>query len=542
MELRPYQREAVERCMREWQERQSTLLLMATGLGKTVVFASIVRRFMRERACRAMVVAHREELVEQAAVKVAKVADCDVAIEMADRRALEGGFAESPVICASVQTLTASGGRRLKRFDPSRFGLVVFDEAHHAAARSWRAVWDHFRPAGVKLLGATATPDRGDEKALGQVFESVAFDCGILDGVLDGWLVPVRQQVVHVHGLDLSGVHTTAGDLNAGELDDVLRYEKTLHRMAGSTIEIAGDRRTLVFAASVEHAKRIAEIFNRWKAGSAAVVSAKTDSDERRAIFRDYGAGRIQYLCNVGIATEGWDDPATDGRGVQVIAMMRPTKSRSLYAQMAGRGTRPLPGIVDGVDHADERKRRIALSGKPGVLLLDFRGNAGRHRLVHAGDVLGGKWDDETREAAAERAAASGGEVDVLAMLDRAEVELREKRERERRRFIRAKARFTTEEVDPFAFVGVPPPKVSGWRAKLPVTPKQRAVLEREGIPHIERLCCDEASAIIDQIFKRPSKAQAWVLRKHGLDPADFDRRTASAAIDRIKRGEVVTG
>jgi hypothetical protein len=348
----------------------------------------------------------------------------------------------------------------------------------------------------------------------------------------------VKQSVVHVHGLDFSSVRTTAGELNGADLAALMEYEQTLHRMVGPTIEIAGDRRTLLFCTTVEHAKRVAEIINRHKTGSAACIHAATDRDERRNILRDFGAGRLQNLANVGITTEGWDDPATDGRGVQVVAMLRPTKSRSLYCQMAGRGTRPLPNTVDRLTTADERRLAIAASVKPSVLLLDFMGNCGRHRLVHAGDVLGGRWDDETRQRSTRKAAETPGEeVDVLAMLDRTELLLRDEKERSKRQLLKGTAKYTTQAVDPFEFVGIAPPKVKGFRAKIPASEKQRTYLARNGVPNTDRLTLDEASAIIDALMKRPTEAQAWFLKKHGRDPAAFDRKTASEEIGRIKEG-----
>ena len=542
MNLRPYQRDAIEAVQASWREHRSALLVMATGTGKTVTAAEIIRSRLGFGG-RAMVVAHREELVEQAAATIRRIAKCDVAVEMAGRRSIENGFYRAPVVVASVQTLSSrrEGPARVERFKPEAFGTVWFDEAHHATAKTWASVWEWFRQyEGTRLLGTTATPDRADERALGTIFDQVAYQYGMLEGIRDGWLVPVKQAVVHVSGLDFSGVRTTAGELNGADLAALMEFEQTLHRMVGPTIEIAGDRRTLLFCTTVDHAARVAEILNRHRPGSAAHIHANTPRDERRNILRDYGAGRLQYLANVGITTEGWDDPATDGQGVQVVAMLRPTKSRALYCQMAGRGTRPLPNTVDLIDNADKRRECIAKSAKPSVLLLDFMGNCGRHRLIHAGDVLGGKWDDQTRQRAAKRAGdADGEEVDVLEMLDETERLLQSEAEQKRRAFVKGRASFTTQIVDPFEFVGIAPPKVKGFRAKIPASDKQKAYLARNNVPGFDRLTLDEASAVIDAMMKRPSEAQSWFLKKHGRDPAAFDRKTASEEIGRIKGNPV---
>jgi hypothetical protein len=165
-------------------------------------------------------------------------------------------------------------------------------------------------------------------------------------------------------------------------------------------------------------------------------------------------------------------------------------------------------------------------------------GNCGRHRLVHAGDVLGGKWDEQTIQRAAERTGEHGPrEVDVLEMLNDTDRLMKDEAEQARRLRIKARAKYTTQIVDPFEFVGITPPKVKGFRAKLPASEKQRQYLARNLVPNVDRLSLDEASAIIDALMKRPSGAQAWFLKKHGRDPAAFDRSTASDEIGRIKSG-----
>src|SRR5262249_46304475 len=148
----------------------------------------------------------------------------------------------------------------------------------------------------AKVLGVTATPDRADEAAMGQVFDSVAFVYEIQQAIKDGWLCPIRVKQVLVGAIDLSGVSTVAGDLNAGELDAVMRAEEVLHGIVKPTVELAGDRRTIVFCTSVGAAHRAAEIFNRYKPDSARAVDGTTPTDERRRILRDHDAGRYQYL------------------------------------------------------------------------------------------------------------------------------------------------------------------------------------------------------------------------------------------------------
>jgi len=543
--LRPYQTEAVEAVEREFQTNDSTLLVMATGLGKTATFGEMIRR-MSGNGKRCLVIAHRSELVEQAAKHIQTRVGINASVEMAERRATNGIYAD-PVVVASVQTCVAESGgsRRMERFNPSQFSLVVVDEAHHATSSSYRDVINWFTAGGAKVLGVTATPDRADEEALGQVFDSVAYEYGVAEGIADGFLVPIKQTMVTVSSLDYSDCRTTAGDLNGADLDRVLKYEETLHRMVEPTVKIAGDRRTLIFCASVEHAERVAEIINRYKPNTAAFVSANTPHDRRRTIFRDFGDGKYQFLCNVGIATEGWDDPATDGKGVQFIAMMRPTKSRSLYCQMVGRGTRTLPSVIDGIETPEGRRAAIASSAKKCVTVLDFVGNSGRHKLMRVADALGGNWSDAVRDRATAKSEQDANnsllvEVDVLEQMDEVERDLKREAEEKRRTFIKIRTTYKTQDIDPFSSLGIVPQRVPGWAKRIPASEKQIAFLKRNNIPNVDNLNTKEASQLIEHLMSAPTDKQAWVLRKAGLDPANFDRKGASEAIDKIKKGEKV--
>ena len=543
MKLRPYQEEAIQKTFTALTSDKSTLLVMATGTGKTVVFADIVRRAMISgRTWRTLVIAHREELVHQAANTIRRLCKVDVDIEMADSRSHEGVFQRAPVVCASVQTLNTGrmDQKRMQRFKPEQFGLLIIDEAHHAVARSYLNVIEWFsQNDSLRTIGVTATPDRADETALGDVFKSVCYEYGIADGITDGWLVPIKQRAVHVTGLDYSSVRTTAGDLNGADLDTVLQYEENLHGMVFPTIELVGDRRCLVFAASVVHAERVSEIINRH-GRNAAWVCGETDKDRRRAIFRDFAEGSIQYLVNVGVATEGWDDAALDKKGVQVIAMMRPTKSRSLYCQMVGRGTRPLPGTVDGHGDRLDRRNCIAGSAKPSVMILDYVGNSGRHKLVHCVDALAGNAIQGVRDRCEEGVMedAMGEEVDVLERITQEELEEKQRQEELRRKHIRVSSTYTTEEVDPFSLVDlIPDRKMAGMQGR-PASEKQIDLLRRMRIGIPECLNLREAARLIDAAFATPSPKQAAVLIRAGLDPADYTRKGASEAIDIIKKGK----
>ena len=537
MDLRPYQSAASDAIFKEWQEHDSTLVVMPTGGGKTILFADVIRRVFPRRA---LVVAHREELIFQARDKIERVTGIKADVEMGDYRAEGGLFGEARVVVSTIQTQCSGGdgGGRMSKFDPQRFGVLIIDEAHHATSPSYRRVIDYYRtnPA-LKVLGVTATPDRADEQALGQVFESVAFDYEVLDAIHDGWLVPIEQQMVHVEGLDYSSIRTTAGDLNGGDLAAVLEAEKNLQQMASASLAIIGHRRALVFTASVKAAEMTAEIFNRHRPDMAAWVCGKTDREERRRMLAEFAAGKVQVVCNCGVLTEGFDDP-----GVEVVIMGRPTKSRSLYSQMVGRSTRPLPGLVDGPETAEARKAAIAASAKPSCLVVDFVGNAGKHKLVTSADILGGKVSEEALERAVKRVQAAGGPVNMTEALDEAEAELREQKrlaEAARRAGLVAKARFTTQSVDPFDVLHLDPVKPRGWDQGRQLTEKQRSLLAKQGI-NPDRVSFIEGRQLIAEIFRRWNRKlcsfkQAKVLRKYGYD-TEVSFAEASATIDALAR------
>ncbi len=540
MNLRPYQLAASDAIFKEWQDNDSTLVVMPTGGGKTVLFADVIRRVFPRRA---LVLAHREELIFQARDKIQRVTGLSADVEMGEYRADGGLFEVSRVVVSTIQTQCSGGdgGGRMSKFDPQRFGVLIIDEAHHATSPSYRRVIDYYRtnPA-LKVLGVTATPDRADEEALGQVFQSVAFDYEVLDAIHDGWLVPIEQQMVHVEGLDYSSIRTTAGDLNGGDLAAVMEAEKNLQQMASASLTIIGQRRALVFTASVKAAEMTAEIFNRHRAGMASWVCGKTEREERRRVLSDFAAGKLQVVCNCGVLTEGFDDP-----GVEVVIMGRPTKSRSLYSQMVGRSTRPLPGVVDGPETAEERKAAIGASAKPSCLVVDFVGNAGKHKLVTSADILGGKVSEEAVELAVMQARKAGGPVKMSEALDEAEAELKRQAdsarlaEAARRARLVATARFTTQSVDPFDVLHLDPVKARGWDNVKQLTEKQRSLLAKQGI-NPDNLSFSQGKQLISEIFRRwdgklCSFKQAKVLRKYGYN-TDVSFAEASATIDALAK------
>lgn len=542
MRLRPYQRAAVEAVESEWREHRSTLIVLPTGCGKTICFAEILRRAFPRRG---LVLAHRQELIDQAADKVRRVTGWRVDVEMGEHRAaLDCMYGGPRVVVSTIQTQCSGGdgGGRMTRFDPRMFGVVVIDEAHHAPSASYRRVLDWYtngNPA-LRVLGVTATPDRADEEALGQVYETVAYDYEISDAIRDGWLVPVSQQMVHVEGLDFSSCRTTAGDLNGADLARVMEYEANLQRVVAPAVEIAGQKRTLVFAASVAHAERMCEMFNRHRPGMAAWVCGKTDKDERRKTLADFAAGRVQVVCNCGVLTEGFDNPA-----VEVVIMARPTKSRALYAQMAGRGTRPADAIAHDLnDHESPEARRalIEASNKPGCLIVDFVGNAGRHKLCTSVDILGGKVSEHVRELALRKLGDGKPQrVDDAIAAGAEEEQEEQRREEARRAKLVARAKWTAQTVNPFDVMDIKPVAERGWDHGKHLTEKQAALLRRQGIEP-DNIPYGQARQLLNELFRRwdgglCTFGQAKILRKRNL-PTNVSRDEAKRMIDEIAARE----
>lgn len=543
MILRDYQEQGRDAVIRAWEESQCTLLVWPTGLGKTILFASVIEAMQPGRF---MVVAHREELIWQARDKIHRVTGLDVEIEMADLRATEHGlFERAPVIVATVQTLnTVTGmGKRLYKFRPEDFTGLIIDEAHHSTAETYRFIIQYFcRNPKLRVLGVTATPDRTDEQALGQIFKTVADDYEIKDAIDNGWLVDIDQQFVRIKDLDFSTVRTTAGDLNGGELARVMENERNLHGVVSSSLEIIGERRAIGFTVSVNQAEQYCNIFNRHRPGKAAWVCGETAREERRETLRRFAAGEIQMVWNCGVLTEGFDDP-----GVEVIIMARPTKSRSLYCQMVGRSTRPVPGLVDGICSPVDRVLAILNSRKPSCLVVDFVGNSGKHKLIYCADILGGKMDDRVVEKALRQSMETEGPVKVSKALEQAQAGLLKARaaEEARRANLTAKADYSRRYVNPFSVLDITPVKDRGWDRGRTLSGKQRALLLRQGI-NPDDMPYAQARQIINTLFERwrgnlASVKQVQILKKYswiiGPGKLDWSRTTrdqASEYIDRI--------
>jgi superfamily II DNA or RNA helicase len=504
--LRPYQTAAIAAIDAEFARGiQRTLLVLPTGCGKTVVFAEWARgRVAGGR--RVIVLAHRTELLEQAAAKLADVG-VHAAIEKAERRA-----GRAPVVVASVQTLQR---QRLAALDPGAFDIVV-DEGHHAPARTYRAILDHF--PGALVLVVTATPDRADGKALGEIVSTCAYRYELRDAIRDRWLVPIVARRIFVESIDLSGVRSRAGDLATDELAEVMANDAAVIGVIGPLLEQAGDRRTIVFAVDVAHSTALAKAMCERRPGCARVAHGELDDRERRQILEDFRAGEFQFLVNCALYTEGFDEPS-----VGCIACARPTKSRGLYTQMVGRGTRLLGKSLD---------ESIA-NGKHDCLILDFVGNAGRHRLIGPLDpLLGGEEVDEDLRKEAERLLLEE-EHELDGLLEAAEESLEQRRQEARRS---ANVQYFARDIDPFLGEELGEPCLEPW-ALEPATKDQLDRLVAIGMkkipPSLQR---GEAVRILDAVAQRDklglaSYKQSKILAQFGYDTRSMTKAQASRRI-----------
>ena len=354
MELRPYQRECLESILAGYRRGlRRVLVSLPTGTGKTVVFANLPKFFKMKR--RMLMIAHRQELLDQAAAKfAASVPELSIGIEQAGRSAAP----DSRIVLASVPTVGRQGSTRLLDLPPDDFYLIVVDEAHHAVAASYRRIFDHFglfaEDSKRLLVGFTATPRRGDKHALSSVFQEVAYAKNLPEMVRAGYLCPLRGWRVGT-SISLGSVASRHGDFVESELANLVDVPERNQLVVKAYQELAAGRRAVVFCVNVAHVLALAAAFQEAGIRTAPIWGAMSRED-RQAVLQAFHEGELDVLTNCNVLTEGFDEPRVD-----CVVMARPTQSQLLYAQMAGRGTRLHPHksdliVIDIVDNSSRHK------------------------------------------------------------------------------------------------------------------------------------------------------------------------------------------
>lgn len=505
--LRPYQNEAKAAVLEQWEQGvQRTLLVLPTGCGKTIVFAKISEDCVK-RGERVLILAHRGELLEQAADKIRKACNLNCAVEKAEETSL-GSFWRITV--GSVQTLMRES--RLARFLPDYFDTIIIDEAHHAVSDSYQRILQHF--SGAKVLGVTATPDRGDMKNLGQVFDSLAYEYTLPRAIREGYLCPIKALTIPLD-LDLTGVSVQAGDFRAADLDSAL--DPYLYQIADEMLRNCADRKTVVFLPLVKTSQKFRDILNQ-RGFHAAEVNG--NSEDRAEILRDFDDGKYNVLCNSMLLTEGWDCPSVD-----CVIVLRPTKVRGLYCQMVGRGTRLSPGKKD-------------------LLLLDFLWHTQRHELCRPAHLI-----CETEEVAQKMTAnlaESGCAMDITEAESQAESDVVAQREEALAKQLSEMRKRKRALVDPLQFeMSIQAQDLSGYIPSFgwemsPPSQKQLDALEKYGIYPNEIENAGKAQLLLERLNKRrmdglSTPKQIRLLENKGfLHVGEWTFQQASNMITRI--------
>lgn len=487
--LRPYQQAAMEAVLREWDEgHDRTLLVLPTGCGKTIVFAKIAESRVRVGE-RVLIMAHRGELLEQAGDKILQATGLKCAVEKAEQTCRGSWYR---IVVGSVQTLMRD--KRLKQFPADFFDTIIIDEAHHSVSDSYQHVLQYFERA--KVLGVTATPDRADMRNLGTYYESLAYEYSLPQAIKDGYLCKIMAQTIPLT-IDISGVGMSAGDYKAGELGSAL--DPYLSQIAKEMLTYCADRKTVVFLPLVKTSQKFCDILN--EAGFHA-AEVNGNSDDRAEILQDFDEGKYNVLCNSMLLTEGWDCPSVD-----CVIVLRATKSRSLYSQMVGRGTRLFPE-------------------KDNVLLLDFLWNTEKHELCRPACLIAES--NDVADKMTEKLNESGKPEDLEILEKEAAEDVVADRERALAEKLAAMKKRKRKLVDPLQFeLSIQAEDLSGYVPAFgwemaPPTQKQLAALEKFGIFPDEIESAGKAKLLLDKLIKRKEMGLATARQIRLLEARGF--------------------
>ena len=490
MELRPYQSEAKAAVFTQWDKgARKTLVVLPTGCGKTIVFAKVAEECVRQ-GNRVLILAHRGELLEQAADKIKKSTNLGCATEKAEQSCLGSWFR---ITVGSVQSMQRE--KRLSQFSEDYFNVIIIDEAHHCISDGYQKVLQHFPSA--KVLGVTATPDRGDMRNLGEFFESLAYEYTLPKAIREGYLSPIKAMTIPLQ-LDLSGVSIQSGDFKAGDIATAL--DPYLHQIADEMMKYCSDRKTVVFLPLVKTSQKFKEILNE-KGFKAAEVNG--ESKDRAEVLEAFDKGEYNVLCNSMLLTEGWDCPSVD-----CVIVLRPTKVRSLYSQMVGRGTR----LYEGKSH---------------LLLLDFLWHTERHELCHPADLICEK-KEVARKMTENLEETAGCPIDLEEAERKASEDVIAEREESLAKQLQEMRTRKKKLVDPLQFeMSIQAEDLSGYVPAFgwemaPPSDKQKQELEKRGILPDEIDNAGKANLILDRLHKRQEEGlttpkQIRCLEKYGF-------------------------
>ncbi|QYR20826.1 DEAD/DEAH box helicase [Paenibacillus sp. sptzw28] len=507
MELRPYQQESRESIQTEWDKGvKRTLLVLPTGCGKTIVFSKVTEDRVRKGE-RVLVLAHRGELLDQAADKLKKSTGLQCATEKAEQTSIGSWFR---VVVGSVQTMMRE--KRLEQFDKDFFDTIIVDEAHHCLSDSYQRVLQYFGNANV--LGVTATPDRGDMRNLGSYFESLAYEYTLPKAIKEGFLSPIKAMTIPLQ-LDLTKVGQQAGDFKSSDLGTAL--DPYLESIAAEMWRVAQDRKIVVFLPLVKTSQKFTRILNEVGFRAAEVNG---DSQDRSEILEDFDKDKYNVLCNSMLLTEGWDCPSVD-----CIVVLRPTKVRSLYSQMVGRGTRLFPGKTE-------------------LLLLDFLWHTERHELCHPAHLIAE--NEEVAQVMTKQIEEVGIPLDLETVEKQAVEDVIAQREEALAKQLEEMKRRKRKLVDPLQFeMSIQAEDLSsyvpsfGWEM-APPSDTQIKTLEKLGIMPDEIDNAGKASLLLERLDKRRTEGlttpkQIRFLEQRGFEHVGtwtFDN--AKNLIDRI--------
>ena len=510
MELRPYQQQAKDAIFSEWENGiKKTLLVLPTGCGKTIVFAKVAEECVKGGS-RVLILAHRGELLDQAADKIGKSTGLGCATEKAEQTCLGSWFR---IVVGSVQSMMRE--KRLNQFPNDYFNTIIIDEAHHCISDSYQKVLRHFPDAEV--LGVTATPDRGDMQNLGTVFESLAYEYTLPKAIKEGYLSPIKAVTIPLK-IDMSVVGVQAGDFKSGDIATAL--DPYLESIAEEMEKYCSNKKTVVFLPLVKTSQKFRDILNNHGFKAAEVNG---DSKDRAEILEAFDKDQYNVLCNSMLLTEGWDCPSVD-----CIVVLRPTKVRSLYCQMVGRGTRLSPE-----------------TNKDHLLLLDFLWHTERHELCHPASLI-----CESAEVAQKMTENMEKDAGYVIDIEEAEKTASEdvvaQREEALAKQLSEMKRRKKRLVDPLQFeMSIQAEDLSGYVPAFgwemaPPSDGQKKTLEKLGILPDAIENAGKASKILDRLDKRRREGLTTPKQIRFLESRGFQHvgtwqfETAKNMIDRI--------